>query len=1495
VSGSQRHAKSTTQPKVGFFATLSNLLHGQGTSTPSFATPALTTASATPTHPPKGTASGLTAAWGGGAAGQAAARTQGAALGGSKHKSEDAATRSVSGVSSVAWSHGVSRRSAPSSRRAQSLLTALALAITAFAITAAPASAAPPSIKMGTISNVFYTTAHVTGFVTSDGSGAFGSTTWGIQYSTDQVNWSVGYATDFGTALVGAFTDKPVEADIPKPGFPELQGGTKYFVRLFANNGGFPGADTEVFSPEPNPSFTTLPVDPPTIPGTVEASPVFSTSAKAIGKVKRPANPADPKPGADAAFDVNCHFDYITDAQYQDNITNIGPDAGFQGSTPVDCAQNPIQEADADTEKEVTAALAGLTPSTTYRLRLVAENAAPGVVTKVAAATFTTAAKVAAPTVIATDNAFEVKSNSAKFTGKVLRPAGDDPALNVNCRFEYITDVQFLANEGASEPGFTGAQPVDCEQNTIKNASETTVSAKAGLVANTTYHLRLVAENEGGTDTKVAAATFTTPEAELPVVTIDPVEGGTFTTAHVSGTIERDDPNPAFEIVSGQFEISTDNVNWSAGQYFNGIESLLNRQFDFSGLQPSTTYFFRIAGTYSGLPFPDAVANGEVAYSPEPNPSITTEPPSAPPTAENLAVTNVTATTAHFSGTVDPHAPAGPLSPLAKKAYETKWHFECTPECKDANGNEIGGTIQGEEGSQPVFGDAKRLEPGTEYEVRLIVSSEGGGETKTETFNTSKIPPSVKQSLGASDGEGGYTLQGVVNPNKETITACEFKWGPNAPAYAFSAPCSPLPSPGVKPTTVEAHLTSLNPDVDYHALLVVTYGAGLKADSGEDQIFKATFAAKEPCPNGQQRAENSSLALPECRAYEMVSPPGKEGFDALSGVVGSNAGFDGGERFAFVSGAGNIAKSGQGLPYNYYVAERSSTGWKTIPNLNGSSGSLYDAPIYAEGDPGGTFPTAYSPDLRSSKWSLTKNGCNRCQYLRSPDGTFALIGSAYSATNSAFIAPNATSADLSHLVTWSSNRGPGIYEFVGTGMGQPRRADLDNSGAPISTCTIAGLGAAVASNRFVSSDGGTIVNYVAGGCGGTNPPADELWARVNGATAVDVAASHCDRVAPACNAPSNPKFEAATPDGSRVFFTTSQQLVDADTDQTNDVYACDIPSGNPAPTPEKSNPCAAFHQVSGAQTGADLESFHASSENGTTVLFTAKGVLADNEDALEEKAVAGDHNLYVWRTDAAHPDGQTAFVGRLDSNGISAQTTPDGRYLVFTTTSQLLDTDTDSARDVYRFDADTGDLTRVSTNVFGVAGNGEGLDARTGAPTEHDPSATLSNDGTKIVFTTAEALSPADGNAEPDVYLWTPSRVSLISTGSSGSAPRDRNSGDIVNPGVGITGSGADIYFNSAQPLTPADGDGATDFYDARIGGGFSFAQAVPCSGEKCQPDATPPPPKKAPLSAQPGPGNPPPPKPCPKGKVRKQKGKCVKKHKKHSGKKASHKQGGGK
>ncbi len=648
-----------------------------------------------------------------------------------------------------------------------------------------------------------------------------------------------------------------------------------------------------------------------------------------------------------------------------------------------------------------------------------------------------------------------------------------------------------------------------------------------------------------------------------------------------------------------------------------------------------------------------------------------------------------------------------------------------------------------------------------------------------ETFDIVCVPPSVKQTPGASDGEGGYTLQGVVNPNNQAITDCKFKWGPNSNELVFGADCSPMPvgrnevqqvainattgqfrlsyrgqttpdiAVGATASVVEAELealTLLGPNVAVaggpdpaHPYLITfdgslaeknvsqiqAQGFGLGGQGSQTGLGVSTKVEggtasrprlkpispaspptppitpssssttapasmktaellknsnppsppKMPCANDQLRVENNSLALPECRAYEMVSPPSKEGF----GVAFDT--YDGGDRVVYDSEVPNIAGSGEGSNgANHYLATRSDAGWETIPNLNGSSGSLRDAPSYVDSNVFNTLLLAYSSDLRSSIWRLHRQGdpgttLDAFPFRRGPDGTFTPLESPLQVQYGAgSLGALEVSADLSHVVNRNAPFvwGPGIYEFIGTGMDQPRRVDLDNSGAPISTCTSGPFGR-TAANRFVSSDGSRIINHVYGGCGGANPPADELWARVNDTTAVDVSASHCDRSAAdpggVCNGPvggggcsltnsARKSVPVVAGFASRVPPPTApasssppnSSWSDADTDQTNDIYACDIPAGNPAPNAEKANPCSAFRQISaGDPRPAPMSRASTSiSEDGSTVLFTAKGMLADNDDALGEEAVAGDHNLYVWRATDANPDGQTRFVARLE-------------------------------------------------------------------------------------------------------------------------------------------------------------------------------------------------------------------------------------------------------
>lgn len=1590
--------------------------------------------------------------------------------------------------------------SAPSPRRTTSLFAVLALAIASLALTAVPAVAAPPTLTTPVLSGASYASVHVTGKVSGDGTGSFGITAYGIQYSTDNSHWTTAFAsaTPFNT---GPVEDQPIDATISVP-----HGGTEYFIRLVASNG-FALAESPpdlATSPTPNPSFTTLPVDPPSVIAIENASEVEYTTATAKGTVNRPAN-------ADPAFDVNCHFQYVTDTQFQATgfqnpgdvpcegtnpvkstgataveahlasltndtiyhlrlfVSNASPttdakdaastfttlavdppeviatnnatevfsrsakvsgtvkrpaiddpafdisacrfeyvtDAqftatGFNGAGVSNCDQAP-PFTEPDGETDVTAALTGLEPGTTYHLRLAGENAALTPGTKEAANTFTTTAKVAAPTVLTIPSVTGFDQDSAKVKAEVQRPAGEDPALDVNCQFEYVTDAQFNAT------GFQGAGQTECVPNPITSpdsghpAVSSPVEAHIfGLTPQTTYHLRLTASNGGGADFKDAASTFTTTQDFPASAVVGPITEVAYSGAKLTG-----ESDAQGEFGANVFDVSTDGVNWTEVSppdiTFSGKLTPVAPAV-VTGLKGGTKYFvrLRVLACQAGCG-----GSADVTVSLPPYPSFTTHPVDPATVLKVDPVGDITEESATVSGEIE--RPANP-----DPAFNTNCHFEYVSNAQFQTSGFQGPekvpcgidslTSPGEK--KAVEAELADLKPGAEYHVRLVATN-GGPDASLEaatTFTTTPVPATVTNAAGGSDGVGGYFLEGLVNPRNSAVSDCKFVYGPNSAeptGYPFVVPCSPLPtgrdevqqwtvapsdefrltfksnttsalvnpspaeveaalkalpsvgatgisnvtrvangnetfglfdyavhfggslsgtnlpplevrvtqSNGIErvsttseqtvgsgnlPVAVEGHVTGLTPDANYHFRLVVTNAAGTAVTP--DQIFIPTLAAKAPpCGNEQLRKENNSLGLPECRAYEMVTDPSKEG-------QGANfREYHGGDAVAYESRAANLANSGQGeLVANSYVATRTANGWETIPDLNGPSGSFLSAPEYVEAIEGDGGLRLLSSDLLSSVWAIGKRdgppGYNA--YIRRPDGRFELFGPGET-IDVGFSGQTMVGAsdDLSHLVlasksSYPASWGPGVYEFVGTGNDEPRRVDVDNLGNPVSNCGSPGTGGHPSSRgNAVSDDGRVIVMTVLGPCG-VNPPANEVWARVDGTTSYEASASQCTR--PNCNGPTDATFAGSAKNGSRVYFTTTQQLLDSDTDQTNDVYACDIPTTPQVPTGD-TNACSSLHQVSGAASGARVGEVLRVSDDGSTAYFTAQGVLAGNEDALGEAALADDRNLYVWHTDAAHPAGQTTFVAKLpEGDGTLAQTTPDGRYLALQTRGQLLPTDTDNAYDIYRYDAGTGAVARVSTNLFGTGGNGDGFDASFGKVngyaevngghnTLHNSHFSISDNGELIVFITSEPLSPLDGNGAPDAYLWHSGHV----VGSLGGASA-----------AFIDGSGQDVYIETAERLTPTDIDVAPDVYDVRVGGGFGQRQAG-CSGEACQPSVLSPPPAPAPITSRPpaDPGNVKV-KQCAKGKVLKN-GKCVRKpHKKHhkkSRKQTGHNRGGSK
>jgi hypothetical protein len=598
----------------------------------------------------------------------------------------------------------------------------------------------------------------------------------------------------------------------------------------------------------------------------------------------------------------------------------------------------------------------------------------------------------------------------------------------------------------------------------------------------------------------------------------------------------------------------------------------------------------------------------------------------------------------------------------------------------------------------------------------------------------------------------------------------------------------------------------------------------------------ATPALAGDCPNEQLRDENNSTRLPECRAYEMVTPLYKEGFPVNPQTFSD-------EGAVAYSSFGSFAGNTVGAILNEYVARRSSAGWTTTSP--GPPSTMYER--Y-----GLNSVEALSPDLRSSMW-IDRRGEAPADdgffyYLRGPDGSLTRVGrGAIPGVTQEAPYTQEASADLTHVVFAHGSSGLGdpelaaLYEYVGTGNeGPPLSVSVDNTGTstPGEACP-AGM----------SADGRVIAFNSGCNAGG----ALQLWARVGGSATVAVSHSECTRTSSdpggACNALATAEFAGMATDGSRVYFTSAQQLVNGDTDQTNDLYECEIPPGAPAPV-GAANPCASLTEVSHNASGADVQSVVNVSEDGSRVYFIAKGALAANLGSNDAAPVAGDENLYVWQKDAAHPAGQMTFIAKLEANDIGgAQSTVDGRYLIFTTASRLLTSDTDEAPDVYRYDADTHGLLRLSTDSSGTGGNEPGFGA--GIPPSKSISAfpaqrarptAMTSDASTVIFETAEALSPADSDGVTDVYEWHEGQVSLISNGGGSLTLR--------LGALGITRSGQDIFFSTGQPLTAGDSGTESDIYDARIEGGFPVTAPAPCSGEACQGS---PPPQPQPQPQPPG------------------------------------------
>jgi hypothetical protein len=755
------------------------------------------------------------------------------------------------------------------------------------------------------------------------------------------------------------------------------------------------------------------------------------------------------------------------------------------------------------------------------------------------------------------------------------------------------------------------------------------------------------------------------------------------------------------------------------------------------------------------------------------------------------------------------------------------------------------------------------------------------------------------------------TLRGEVNPagspteyQFEYLTEEEFEANGKTFEEAQPTPAGKLKA-GSGFVTVEAILTGLEEGTTYRFRLRAMNSVGPAEDEGSSF---ATLERRAPqtCSNTEFRF-GLSAGLPDCRAYELVTPAQTNGLvpeAATSGTSPSGTFNDWltpqrgeaggvGERLSYFTNGTLPGFEGNGV-FDGYLAKRGegehpSGGWQSV---------LF-GPNYAEAAPGlkgSPFRLGVSTDQSYSVWEINPEPETFAEtlphgiYLRTPTGFEVMatgsLGKEDLEPLSRYVSPGG-----SHVIFASAKH-------------------LEEAAAPEGTMAVYDREAGSISAEVISvkPDGSSFGGGENASYAGANEAGAAVAFNVSGVLYVHREGQTVE-VAKAPNA-----FAGISESGLRVFYAKTTEGADPAA-----LYVCDLEAG----------PCAG----PGSHPADEIASngiFTLVSPDGSHAFFSSTQALTGGEENDNgEEAEAGEDNLYAWNGVETHfigrlsgVDFQSAAFGSPSALNLGAWTlavapgsssqsgralaptrsTPDGSAFVFQSHARLTEYDNEGRGEIYRYDpaAEAGErLLCVSCDPSGAPPTANALleDVRSAAGIPLDPATMISSitdSGKKVFFQSFDRLLPEDANEAEDVYEWRANGtvgpggdtcahpagcLALISSGQ-GESPSFLYS---------MSADGHDVFLQTREKLVGADSAGSPSIYDAREGGGIPepFVPS-PCQGDDCQGNGTSPP--GIPAAATTGQGEAPvgaSSAGCPKGK-HKVKGRCVatkkpKKHRKHA------------
>jgi hypothetical protein len=783
------------------------------------------------------------------------------------------------------------------------------------------------------------------------------------------------------------------------------------------------------------------------------------------------------------------------------------------------------------------------------------------------------------------------------------------------------------------------------------------------------------------------------------------------------------------------------------------------------------------------------------------------------------------------------------------------------------------------------------LLPGTEYTFCLRASNEAGETITGEpvTFTTTAVgledSPSVAATevlltaeIGTDDAETTYEIQyGTTNIEEHTIPT------PEATV-----------TPSTTPTQVQQTLTGLTPATTYKFRFQANNGHG--PTTGEERTFTTPAATvsepPETCPNAARRTEQpDSRDLPDCRAYEMVSPAQTGGADAT-------------ETFP-LGGEVRAAAEGAAITYSAYGLFGEPVGGQLEDQLlsrrNAKEGRWETRSIVAPSEhPNSEAPLGYvgvffSPQLTQGLTTTAAAGLSSeapeglqelyLVGLKDGPGPYQLVSNlpgtqeekeyAHPYQIGPGVYPLGASSDLTHVVFATENGGIGpLREWV-TGrvviVGVSNEGEVWTEAEVGPEHTPGGLESGLADVwRAVSEDGSRVIFTRDNG---------ELYARVNvGVEALPEpereqsdlnAQKECIEPAKACTVKLSAgaaQYVGASTNDSKIFYL-----------ENNDLYEYELPIG------------AVKGQARALTSGDKVQGVVQISEDGSYVYFVA-GEALKNEHGETLKNISGvapspgADNLYM-----SH-EGKPAFIATLsagdgsdwqpgpgDDSSVLAPGAAGGARLAFTSDAGLTGYDNRDAvsgqpdTEVYLYDAETGALVCASCNPNGARPAGSAsltIGRYSGESSGIAPSSSnyrprdLLADG-ELFFDSRDALTAHSSGGVQSVYEYEDGHVYPISNPAGGHDSRF----------LDASADGTDVFFATADQLLPQDTSTNVVVYDARAGGGFPASTVTPpcTTGESCMPPASPEPGiyGPAPSATVSGPGDvTPSPQPPPKHKT---------------------------